>query len=237
MHTKLIGFTSPKTAGATTLALNTGILLAHQQAGQKVGVLQLSTYPDLDIYGGVPGNRNLADLKPFMKTDEWQPDLYKKIVHNNVVDIIQSPSAKGWESLDLPSFQSIWEMLVLAYDVLIVDVHHSLPNDIEDWVYDQLPQVIIVGTVDPVSLRAVGNLLESKSIRKPYFVLNQCSATSMSAIKHKIKHLKADFLGVLPLEEKHLWSQLYQGVPVVFAKRSKWTKSLLAMLDQPPFTA
>ncbi len=224
---------SPKTAGNTIFTLNMS-LLQSQETTAKIACVQLGEFPDLDIYSNQENVRNLSDLVPFLQTEEWGENLFPMITKNIGIDLFFSPETKILKNIDLKDFQKIWELIFKNYDVIYLDLSHGVPEKIKNYLFPQAEKILLVSTLDPLCLKSVltfsqHNFLDSKKLK---LILNQCPKNGISYAQKKLETLQIPLLGILPLESKYMWSQVYEGFPLVFQKKSAYKKALIKILEK-----
>lgn len=227
-------FFAPKTAGNTVLALNTAILAQHERRNQKILLWQLTQYPDLHIYAGLPDTKHWGQLIDFIGSKEFTRDLIPKVTINPGVDMMLSPAQKHWDTITVSKWQKILALLESSYDQIIMDLHESVPKKIRQTLLQSSEKIILTTLVDPASLITIKNWFEAQDFaiqQKCKLIANQCPSDSMSEIRKKLNLASLPLLTAVPLASKGLWEQIYQGFPLVFQKRNKWKKSLLKLAE------
>jgi len=232
--TQIITFHSPKSAGCTVTALNTALILAHQEPFSKIALIQLAPFGDLPQYLGRDSLTHWGDLLPFVNTKEATIENLKKGSFNFGADVFCSPPPSLWSEIDLASFKHFWYWMSQHYDKIVIDISRGLNNDIHQFLLQEASRNILVSTVDPVGLSAVKVYWESNSAtqEKTQLILNQCPANGVSFVERVLKKNAIPRLGILPFDEKNMWHQLFEGVPVSFKKRSPFAKALALITPQ-----
>lgn len=226
--THIISFHSPKSVGSTVTALNTALILSHQEPHSKVALIQLAPFGDLPQYLGQDKSKHWGDLLPFLGTEEATRENLKKGSLHLGADIFCSPPLGLWPEIDLVHFKLFWQWLSPHYDKIVVDISRGLNEDMYHFLRQEAARNILVTTVDPVSLNAVKVLWENQveTQNKTQFILNQCPTNGVNFVERVLKKNDITCLGILPFDEKNMWHQLFEGVPICFKKRSPFAKAL-----------
>lgn len=227
MFTPLKTFLAPKTAGNSIICLNIALQYQYQHPTKKICLFQVTSYPDIHLLAGISPQHSMKDLLPFYDTDEWKPHLLEKITQNQGVDILQSPSETHWSDITLSQFKAFFSLLQTRYDEVFIDLHQSSPLAIFKWILQQSSSLTLTSFVDPTSQQAVQNFLMSHpDLTNVSLIFNQCSQTVLNKISPKLpEHIKV--LGTIPLSDTvSMWSQLYEGFPIMYQKKSKFKKAI-----------
>ncbi|NCP67641.1 hypothetical protein GW756_05210 [bacterium] len=226
--THIITFHSPKSAGSTVTALNTALILAYQEPFSKTALIQLAPFGDLPQYLGKDPSKHWGDLLPFVNTPEATLENLKKGSFNLGADVFCSPPLALWSEIDLTNFKSFWQWISQHYDKIVVDISRGINDEIHQFLMQAADRNILVTTVDPVSLNAVKVYWESNAStqNKTQFILNQCPTNGVNFVERALKKNAINRLCILPFDEKNMWYQLFEGLPVCFKKRSPFAKAL-----------
>jgi hypothetical protein len=232
--THIITFHSPKSAGSTVTALNSALILAHQEPFSKIAIIQLAPYGDLAQYLGKDQPKHWGELLPFVNTKEATVENLKKGSFNLGADVFCSPPLALWSEIDLSSFKLFWHWMSQHYDKIVVDISRGLNDDIHQFLMQEANRNILVTTVDPISLTTVKAYWETNvsTQNKTQFILNQCPSNGVGFVERALKKNELPRLGILPFDEKNMWSQLFEGIPVCFKKRSPFAKALALITPQ-----
>ncbi len=231
--TKIIAVTAPRTAGATIIASNLAIAHQWRAPQKKVGVIQLSQIPDLYHYMGFTHKRHMGDLVSFWKTKEWGASLLDQIVQVQGVEVILSPTLRGWGAIDQAFFIDFWALVTKRYDVLYVDMDPKLPSWVWTAVEECIKICVNILSMGPASFSAyeqIQNQYPSLS-EKSQIIINQVDKREASEVRVQFSRLEVPLLGTLPVDTKALWHQVYEGIPVVMQRRSKLGKAIEKIID------
>ncbi|MDH3324768.1 MAG: hypothetical protein OEL89_03960, partial [Candidatus Peregrinibacteria bacterium] len=73
-----IGFNSPKTSGATLVSTNLAITWQFLHPNKRVGILQLTAFPDAHIFAGIENNHTIFDMERFIGTPEFSNEILSR---------------------------------------------------------------------------------------------------------------------------------------------------------------
>ena len=225
-------FYAPKTSGNTIISLNTAPIHQLSQQNKKIAILQLSSFPDLSKYIGTTKTHNIAELIPFIQTKEWGSDLLTKIKATQGIDLYFSPEINTYENFAEKDLKKILTLITDSYDYLYIDLNYSIPKNLFQKILDISEKIILTTLIDPASMEAMKIFWKNnpKLHKKTKILFNQCPPCTAQKIKKTIKTYETSFLGSLPTEEKYIWTQIYEGFPLAFQKKSKWKKDLEKIL-------
>ena len=231
---KIISLIAPKTAGATILTSNLAITHQWRTPQQRVGLLQLTQFPDIHHYMGLARKRNFGDLISFWKTSEWGETLIEQIVETQGVEVIQAPAFSQWSDISPDFFTGFLTLLGKRYQTLYLDYNPHLPPQVLQILLPYISHNICVLSMDPASFHNTKEFLEMSAElkEKSQIIINQTKTAERSDIQRQFKNLQIPLLGIIPIETKSLWHQIYEGVPAVMQKRSKFAKRLEPIIDQ-----
>ncbi len=224
--TKKFVFFSPSSSGNTLITTN--LMLLHQQwkKEEKIALLQLTHFPDVHTF--VEGNekRTILNLKHLI--DQAESDTYPPS------QIFPSPLWNDWTELSVPDVQNILSFLEEQYDVIYIDLHTSVEEDIVEEVLRNADKIILPINITPSHLASVESFFSKYEnlIPKCSLIFNQCPSRTTSLIKRKFKGRNVEILGALPVAKKYLWAQLFEAIPIVFRRKSKWKKALFKLLQK-----
>lgn len=228
----ILTFYSPKTAGTSLVTLNSAILHQHLQMHKKVAILQLTAFPHIHLYAGIPSSHHIGELAPFIPTKEWSSPLLKKISAQQSCDIFQSPSFDEWKNISLEQFQKIFELIEGAYDFLYIDLNISIPHNIFSFVMEKSDMISLISCLDPISLQSLSQALQVLPKGKIHLIVNQCPTQDMTKVKQFLQKIDIDVLGILPQENTSVWHNVFEGFPVVYNKKSKLKKHLEVLIQK-----
>lgn len=219
-------FYAPKTSGNTIIAINTALACQQLNPNKKYGLLQLSHYPDLHLFIGAKPTPSLDQILPFWGTKEWGKSIISKITQHANIDIILSPKDK-WPDINstelLPAFLTL---LQDHYDEVFIDINIPETDQLFNLIMKSAGNIIISTLPDPASLESVKTFARRfpKLQKKSQLIVNQAAPTLTARLQ---SDLPLPLLGSLPSDNRRIWSQIYEGFPVVFQKRSKLKKAFI----------
>ncbi len=225
-------FCSPKSGGSTLVALNMAIQNQALEMEKKIAYLQLSQFPDAHVYASIPKKRTILDLKNFLDKKEFTKNILYEVAQKCGVDCFLSPQKKDWSKLKTTSLQEIIQVLEQEYDTLYFDISLSLENEFLEYCFDEAQKIVLVSFFSPPNLAAAESFFDiyQNFLSKVYLLFNQCPTESDSLIKKSVKNREINYLGILPIEEKYMWEQVFNSRLLAFEKKSKWSQSLLKIL-------
>lgn len=229
--TKIITLHSPKTSGCTAISLN--IAIAHKfTLPQKIAFLQLTKTPDLHLQIGTKPLHNIENLVSFLETEEWNNHLLNQIKQNKGIDFFFSPKNQNWKNLSLKNFKLIFKLIEKNYEIIYLDLNDSIPKEIKEFVLEKSNQIHLLSSIDPLSLNAVKCFWKNnqKFHKKIKLILNQCPKGKEREIKNRFLGIEIPFLESLISEPTTMWHQIYEGVPIIFQKKSKLKKQILKLV-------
>lgn len=157
---KILGFLGPKAGvGATTVAVNSAVLLA-KKLNKKVLLLDLDfCYGDLSHCLGGKREHSLADLLKQENAHQMQT-IQRYVIQNNLgVHLLGGPTSPEPEALDEGIVSAILRTVEPAYDYVVVDIPPALN---EKWgrLLGSLDQLVVTVADDLPSIRSAKVCLE-----------------------------------------------------------------------------
>lgn len=228
---KVITFYSPKTAGASSVALNVACLHHQIQPEPPIGFIEHALWSTQQTLFQKEKLHNWAELLKFHKTKEWDDSLLPRGVFTLGPEVLWSPMGPDWPEFSSSVAEAWLTLLQSRYSVLYVDLNPSVPEEWQDFWLAKSTRIVGVVSADPVSMKAwecwSENILESEKL---CWVLNQVSAKERKKLLARFSAEKIPLLGVLRQEIYTFWQQNYQGFPVAWQRWSGFKKDLLPVL-------
>ncbi|GEM_PF-5488499 len=221
-------FSSARSCGATSVAINFALLQQQLTPDERVGVIQCTQFPDLHFILGQSQPHPVSKLLDFLNTDEKTPQILSRVCQKYIVDTYHS-APNDWSDVESSKFKILWDLLCKNYDHLFIDLHASFPKKLKKIITQTVDHQVLITTLDPASLEAT-NILSQQSPEKAFWILG--NQGPKNAYSPKALPANARWLGSLPWDEKPFWDQSFQGLPVALHRKSKWKSALQEILIQ-----
>lgn len=229
---KIIVWTSPKTAGASSVSLNAAMLQAGLNSTASTALVEVAAWSSQATLFPKLAGHHWGELIPFLGTAEWQPELLGRAETKLGPSVFWSPTGEAWPAFNQKFVDAWLELLRQRYSVIYVDLSASVDPAWQQWWLGQADQVVGVVTPDPLSLQAWGQWSAAQSIEgRLSWVLNQVPGGEKKSLLSRFSHSDSTLLGALRQEPRTFWRQHYQSFPVVLNRRSGFKKDLLEVLS------
>ncbi len=219
-------FFSSRSSGNTLFSLNLALLHRQWKPNEKIAYLQLSHFPDVHTFCEMKHPQTILDLKYLIDAGE-PPETYPH-------DTYPSPLWNDWEELSVKDIKNILTFLEKHYDSIYIDIHISVGEEILQGVFNKADKILLSSTIDPASLSGIESFFSKyETLRsRCWLIFHQCPSEAKTLLRQKLKNRDIPILGILPIAKRYLWTQIFEAVPLVFHRKSRWKKALFQLLQK-----
>ncbi|HEY63402.1 MAG TPA: response regulator [Caldilineae bacterium] len=225
--------------GATTIAVNVGVALAHRWREDVILIDAEIPGGDPAIHLGLQPEHTLADLISY--GDEIEIEMIERVFckHESGLQLISAP-AEGFDRPSDPEFLTpILSAMAERQSYVIIDAPET-PGDQVRSLVQQAEHVLIVVTPELTALRRAEVLLESVASERPggymdvgreyRLIVNQADRRGGLTVEDFPSELKSYAMVQLPYDPRRVLSSINAGVPLVLrSPRSRLARGIVQL--------